>query len=114
MELSLPTFLWLRDLGCMETSHVIPTRTKGMISVTPEGMNALQCGKSIVRLLHHYCCHRFETPETLLPLDGDSSSAKRHNWAVISKILKDALDFELAWERRELIISGDGVEILVL
>lgn len=114
MELAMPTFLWLRELGCVSTLHAVAGKTKGMISLSSEGLNELQCGKGIIRLLRHYCCHRFDIPEALHPADGDSLEAKRHNWSVISKILKDALDFDLTWERRELIISGDVVETVVL
>lgn len=114
MELSATTFTWMRDVGCMATSHVAASRTKGMLSLTNLGVHALLGGQSIVRLLHHYCCYRFDTPQSLQPEDGDSPGAKRHNWAIISKILKDALEYELTWERRELIVQGDIVEVIVL
>ena len=114
MELALPTFLWLRDLGCVYTNHAIPGKQKGMISITSAGLQQLQAGKGIVKLLEHYTCSRFDTPDSLLPKDGDDTSAKRHNWAIVHKLLKEALDYDLSWERRELIIAGDVVETLVL
>lgn len=110
----MPTFLWLRELGCVSTVHATAGQNKGMIALTADGLAELQRGKGIVRLLRHYCCHRFDIPAALQAKDGDAIDAKRHNWGVISKILKDALDFDLSWERRELIISGDVVETVVL
>lgn len=114
MELAIPTFSWLRDLGCLCTHHASPGKTKGMMALSAEGMMSLQQGKGIVRLLLHYTCSRFETPESLLPNDGVDSTSKRQNWAIVHRLLKEALGYELSWERRELVIAGDIVETLVL
>ena len=114
MELNVLTFTWLRDLGCLKSIHAAPTPTKGMVVLTHEALRLLQHGASICRLLRHYCCDRFDTPQALLPQDGDQLTAKRHNWGVVSRMLKDALGYDLSWERRELIVQGDVVEILVL
>lgn len=114
MEISATTFTWMRDVGCMTTQDVAASRTKGMLVLTNTGVHSLLAGKCIVRLLQHYCCYRFDTPQSLQPADGETPQAKRQNWSVISKILKDALEYELTWERRELIVQGDIVEVIVL
>jgi hypothetical protein len=114
MELAMPTFVWLRDLGCIATNHATNATQKGMIGINTAGCMQLQQGKGIVRLLQHYCCSRFDTPEVLQPKDGDDTTSKRHNWSIVNKLLKDALDYDLAWERRELIIAGDVIETMVL
>jgi hypothetical protein len=114
MEISATTFVWMRDVGCMTTAHVTTSRQKGMLALTNAGVHLLLAGHSIVRLLQHYCCYRFDTPQSLQPEDGETPAAKRHNWSIISKILKDALTYELSWERRELIVQGDIVEVIVL
>jgi hypothetical protein len=114
MEVSATTFTWMRDVGCMTTQHVTASRTRGMLALTNAGVHALLAGQSVVRLLHHYCCSRFDVPATLVPDSGETPAEKRHNWAIVGKILKDALEYDLAWERRELIVQGDIVEVIVL
>jgi hypothetical protein len=114
MEVSATTFKWMRDVGCMTTQHVTTSRVKGMLTLTNAGVHTLLAGKTIVKLLQHYCCYRFDTPAALQPEEGDTPADKRHNWAIVGKILKDALLFDLSWERRELIVQGDIVEVIVL
>jgi hypothetical protein len=114
MELSSTTFVWLRTVGCLGTTHVVPGRTKGMIALTTDGVQQLVQGKSIVLMLHHYCCDRFDVPEQLQPNGEITIQGRRRNWSIVSKILADALDYELSWDRRELVIQGDVVEVVVL
>uniref|UniRef100_A0A7S1L345 Uncharacterized protein n=1 Tax=Neobodo designis TaxID=312471 RepID=A0A7S1L345_NEODS len=114
MEISATTFTWMRDVGCMTTQHVTASRTRGMLALTNAGVHSLLAGRNVVRLLHHYCCSRFDVPSSLVPDEGATPAEKRHNWSIVGKILKDALEYELAWERRELIVQGDIVEVVVL
>lgn len=115
MELSLQTFLWLRDKGGLSSQCGTPSSLNGMIVITAEGLQEITSGLPVVKVLHKYCCHRFEAPDSLRPLiptigssttttAGDAhhqkqhisvEAARHHNWNVVRAIVSQALGHDL-------------------
>lgn len=138
MELSLQTFLWLRDKGGLSSQAATPSQfNPGMMSVSPDGMQDVASGLPLVRVLHHYCCHRFDAPQDLLPVvptppapERTSSSthksqppqpyislvaARTHNWQVVQKIVQSALDFTIPQDQLDAVQRlGDALEALLI
>lgn len=127
MELSVQTFLWLRDKGGLASSSGTPASAPGTVIISAEGLQEISSGLPVVRVLHRYCCHRFETPESLLPMvfsttplaTAKSSSnmevVRTHNWSVVSKIVLQALQFEVPEAQLDAIRKqGDALEALLV
>jgi hypothetical protein len=135
MELSLQTFLWLRDKGGLSSQAGVPSQyNNGMMSVSPDGMQDIASGLPLVRVLHHYCCHRFDAPQELLPvfptnIAASSNAAKgtpqhpfvslvaarTHNWRVVQTIVKSALDYEIPGDQLDAVQRlGDALEALLI
>jgi hypothetical protein len=130
MELSLQTFMWLRDKGNLSSQFASPsTYNQGMMSVSTDGMQDIASGLPLVRVLHHYCCHRFDAPEELLPLTPTPASssgkslqrfvslvaARTHNWEVVRKITCGALGYNIPVEQLEVVQKqGDALEALLI
>lgn len=137
MELSLQTFLWLRDKGGLSSQAAVPSQyNNGMMSVSHDGMQDIASGLPLVRVLHHYCCHRFDAPQELLPVVPTSTvpqssskvvhapqqqpyislvAARTHNWQVVQKIVQSALDYEIPADQLDAVQRlGDALEALLI
>ena len=115
MEISITNFLLLRDGGGIHSRNCQPSPTKGMMLITSDGLSDVLQGAGVLRMLHHYCCRRFEVPKELLPQDGQTPEARKHNWMTIADILRHHLSFQVGEEQlNAIVVDGDIAEALII
>ncbi len=115
MEISITNFLLLRDGGGIQSRHCLPSPTKGMMTITSDGLSDVLQGAGVLRMLHHYCCRRFEVPKDLLPVDEQTVEARKHNWSTIADILRHHLSLQVMESQVSAIAAdGDIAEALII
>ena len=83
--------------------------------ITSDGLSDVLQGAGVLRMLHHYCCRRFEVPKELLPQDGQTPEARKHNWMTIADILRHHLSFQVGEEQlNAIVVDGDIAEALII
>jgi hypothetical protein len=116
LELSVITFLFLRDCGALASTHGKPSPVAGKVLLTEAGAAEISSGRSFLRCMRHYYLARQGADPYAVEVEESKSSPemRARNWSVVARAFKELVGLDLPLDRLQQLVAGDSVELILL